>query len=178
MRLRFALAFVASLFLLSPADAGEVTVVYYNIKFLDADKLATQGNRKQRLKEVIAQTKGDVFGLSEIKDRKALEAIFPPAEWGILIDDDSGDDQDNAIVFNKSKLEMVGAPADMDADDEHFLFPAATDNKPFPNRRDVLFATLRDKASGKTFVVMVAHLKSRFSEGRNATQWRRVAAAR
>lgn len=177
MRLRFALALVASLFLAALSDAGEVTVVYYNIKFLDANKLASQGNRAQRLKEVIAETKGDVFGLSEIKDRKALEAVFPPSDWGILIDDDSGNTQDNAIVFKKSKLEMVGAPADLKATDAHFLFPTASDEKLFPGRRDVLFATLRDKASDRTFVVMVVHLKARVG-GRDKTQWQRVGAAR
>lgn len=177
MRLRFALAVVASFVLVALADAGEVTVVYYNIKFLDANKLASQGNREQRLKEVIAETKGDVFGLSEIKDRKAIEAIFPPAEWGILIDDESGNNQDNAIVFKKSKLEMVGAPTDLKATGANFLFPTADDDQLFPGRRDVLFATLRDKASDKTFVMMVVHLKARVG-GRDTTQWKRVGAAR
>lgn len=178
MRLRFALAFVVSTFCAAFAGAGEVTVVYYNIKFLDATKLASQGGRAQRLKDVIAQTGGHAFGLSEIKDRKAVEAVFPPARWGILIDrDDNGEDQDNAIVFDKSKLEMVNAPVDLKATDANFLFPAGTDDKPFPGRRDVLFATLRDKASGQTFVMLVVHLKARV-DGRNTSEWRRVAAAR
>jgi endonuclease/exonuclease/phosphatase family metal-dependent hydrolase len=76
-------------------------VADYNIKFLSVEDLDAKPQRKQRLKTVIEQLKPDILALQEIKDRQALEQLFDSDEWSILIDDDSNDAQDLAIVVRR-----------------------------------------------------------------------------
>jgi endonuclease/exonuclease/phosphatase family metal-dependent hydrolase len=168
---------VMALVCLAGGTAGQVAaepivrIASYNIKFLNADDLPSQ--RRQNLRAVIDSLGADVIGLQEIKDRRALEAIFPPADWHIVIDDDSDDDQDLAAVVRKP-LEVV-TPADLDADDADFLF-ADADELFFPNRRDLLKVEVRVPETDDTFVVLVTHAKSRLG-GRAATDFRREGAA-
>jgi endonuclease/exonuclease/phosphatase family metal-dependent hydrolase len=168
-------AALALLVSLAPAALGQervIRVAAYNIQFLNTSISAA---RRANLREVVQHLDADVIGLQEIADRAALQAIFPPSEWQIVIDDDSSDTQDVAVVVRRP-LEVV-MPGGLDADDGNFLFPNPADNSFFPNRRDVLFVEVRVPDSGDTFFVMVNHLKAR-SEGRNTTEPRRVGAAR
>lgn len=157
--------------------AQEVTrVATYNIKFFESD-VATEGNRLDNLREVVSLLNADVIGLQEIRDREALELLFPPDEgWQIVIDDDSGDPQDVALVV-KAPYRVKGMDSDLDADDAHFLFPDSEDNSHFPIRRDVLTVEVELPEGNGSFYVMVVHAKSR-SGGRAATDPRRAGAAR
>src|SRR5688572_22652298 len=126
---RLLTAAVVALFLCPSAIAQEqiVRVASYNIKFLSTE-VTTQGDRQAKLQEVIRRLDADVIGLQEIADRTALGLIFPSSDWHIVIDDDSGDTQDVAVVVRKP-LRVVGLPADLDADDQNFLFPGAANNQ-------------------------------------------------
>src|SRR4029077_20463819 len=95
-----------------------VRVADYNIKFLSVEDLDSKPQRKQRLKTVIEQLKPDILALQEIKDRQALEQVFDSDEWSILIDDDSNDAQDLAIVVRRP-LKFKDR-TDLDADDADF----------------------------------------------------------
>ena len=48
----------------------------------------------EKLRQVISLLDADVIGLQEIADRAALQLVFPPDKWDILIDDESGDAQE------------------------------------------------------------------------------------
>lgn len=164
---------------LGPAAHSQqnVRVATYNVKFLDAAQLGNQGNRQEKLKQVISELGADVIGLQEIDDRAALERIFSPDEWTLVIDDDSGDDQDLALAVRKASLNVLGVGVDLDADDQDFLFPSSADNLFFPNRRDVLAVELQVPGTQARFWILVVHAKSRF-DGRAATDDRREGAAR
>jgi exonuclease III len=158
-------------------EGQRVRVASYNIKFFKVG-VQNQGDRLDKLKRVVQLLDADVIGLQEIDDRAALELLFPPATWTILIDDDSGDDQDVAIVVRKP-LKVLGFDQDLDADDANFVFSGQQNDSAFPNRRDLLFAEVRDERDAQhpvNFTVMVHHAKSRF-EGRHTTDPRREAAA-
>jgi endonuclease/exonuclease/phosphatase family metal-dependent hydrolase len=166
-----ALAFV--LVTIAPAAAQQpVRVASYNIKFLSTS-VSTQGDRLAKLQQVIARLDADVIGLQEIADRAALALLFPPADWDIFIDDDSGDAQDVAIVARHPF--KIKAP-DLNADDEDFLFAGAGNENLFPNRRDLLVAEVAMPNTASTFFVMAHHAKSRLG-GRAVTDPRREGAA-
>lgn len=112
--------------------------------------------------------------MQEIKDRQALEEIFEPNTWSILIDDDSNDDQDLAIVVKRSLT--FKDRTDLDADDADFLFAGPTFESLFRNRRDVLVGVLEIPGETEPLHVMV-HEKSRLG-GRAATDPVREGAAR
>ena len=154
------------------AAQQNVRVASYNIKFLSTD-ITSEGDRLAKLKQVIALLDADVLGLQEIDDRAALELVFPPTEWDIFIDDESGDAQDEAIVV-RHPLRIKAA--DFNADDEDFLFPGAANDTLFPNRRDLLVAEVEIPDTMATFFVMVHHAKSRLG-GRAVTDPRREGAA-
>lgn len=159
----------------SLAQEQQVRVATYNIKFLSTN-VSNQGDRLAKLKQVIELLGADVIGLQEIADRDSLKLLFPPQDWNIIIDDDSGDNQDVAVVVRKP-LTVIGFDASLDADDQHFLFPGAANNSHFPNRRDLLFVEVGLPNSADTFFVMVHHAKAR-SGGRTNTDPRREGAGR
>lgn len=167
-----------ALFLLPIPTNGQETIriATYNIKFLDAAKLPSEGDRQEKLQEVIERLNANVIALEEIDDRAALEAIFDPHDWQLIIDDDSGNNQDVALAI-RHPLRAKGIAADLDADDEQFLFPDSADNSAFPRRRDVLSIEVEVPGTGQSFFVLVVHAKSRFG-GRATTEPRRIAAAR
>lgn len=103
--------------------------------------------------------------------------MFDKTKWALIIDDNSGSNQDLALAVNKATLTVNGVPSDLDADSEHFLFPTSATNSEFPNRRDVLFVELTVKETGDKFTVMVVHAKSRYG-GRATNDHRRENAAR
>lgn len=152
-----------------------VRVATYNIKFLKST-VDQQGDRLAKLKRVIEDLDAHVIALQEIDDRAALRKVFDETEWKIVIDDQSGDDQDLALVF-REPLRVKGIGANLDAEPGNFLFPDAGDNEFFPNRRDVLVIELELPALGRSFFVMVNHAKSRFG-GRATTDPKREGAAR
>jgi endonuclease/exonuclease/phosphatase family metal-dependent hydrolase len=167
---------LGALVLTGPAWAqDQVRIASYNIKFLNTN-VQTQGDRLQKLRDVISLLDADVIGLQEIDNRAALELLFPPADWQIIIDDDSAENQDVAIVVRRP-LAVVGFETNLDADDQHFLFPNNQDNQFFPARRDVLFAEIQPPGGAPTFFVLVMHAKSRV-DGRATTDFRREEAAR
>jgi endonuclease/exonuclease/phosphatase family metal-dependent hydrolase len=166
-------ALFLSVFLVGVAQAQEpLRVATYNIRFLDADKLSSEGDRRDKLRQVIERLEADIIGLQEIKDRRALETIFPPTEWLLVIDDESGDEQDLAVAVRRP-LRVV-RPASLNADDADFLFSGA-DETFFPNRRDVLSVEVA-VSDTETLTVLVTHAKSRLG-GRAATDARREGAS-
>jgi hypothetical protein len=67
-----------------------------------ARRLNAKTQRKERLRAVVEQLRPDIVALEEIKDGQALEELFEPNTWSILIDDNSNDDKDLAIVLKRS----------------------------------------------------------------------------
>ena len=128
-------------------------VADYKIKFLSVEDLDAKPQRKQRLKTVIEQLKPDILALQEIKDRQALEQLFDSDEWSILIDDDSNDAQDLAIVVRRP-LKFKDR-TDLDADDADFLLPGPTFENLFRNRRDVLVGVVEIPGETEPLHVMV-----------------------
>jgi endonuclease/exonuclease/phosphatase family metal-dependent hydrolase len=155
------------------SDQRAVRVATYNIKWLNADTVVNQGNRLANLREVIRELGADVIGLQEIMDRRALELLFPPADWDIVIDDAVGEDQDVAAVV-RHPFKVV-SPADLDADDDDFAYPDPNDRHCFPRRRDILKVQVK-VPGGNTFWVLVQHSKSRRG-GRASTDTRRECAS-
>lgn len=152
----------------------EIRVATYNIKFLDAGKLPDEGNRQDKLRQVLELLEADVIGMQEIDDRAALEAVFSPIDWHLIIDDDSGNTQDLALAVRRP-LEVIGVSPDLDAGDDEFLF-AHEANTWFPKNRDVLAVRVRVPGEDTEFTVMVHHAKSRFG-GRASTDFRREGAS-
>jgi len=176
MKMRRGIAVVLALVLGAGALAdATVRVATYNIKFLSTE-VGTQGDRLDKLRTVVAALDADIVGLQEIDDRAALALLFDPAEWSLVIDDDSGLRQDLAVAVRRP-LVPVDVPADLDADDAQFLFPDEADDAAFPARRDVLAVAVRVPGAARELSVLVVHAKSRFG-GRSATDARRELAAR
>ena len=153
-----------------------VRVATYNIKFLNSD---IGDSRLEHLRSVIDELDADVIGLQEIDDRAALRKIFSNSDWQIVIDDQSGDNQDLALAI-RCPLHVQGrtcdSTKDIDADESHFLFEEES-NFAFPRDRDILFVEIEIPSVQKSFFVMVHHAKARFG-GRTETDERRAAAAR
>ena len=162
---------IAAALSLCAAGLGQINVrvATYNIQFLNKDISA---GRKANLQSVLGHLSADVIALEEIADRPALQAVFNPQDWILVIDDDSADPQDVALAVRRP-WQVEGVAADLDADDGDFLFPAAADNSYFPNRRDVLAVKVKSADGSATFTVMVVHAKSRLG-GRSQTDPRRV----
>ncbi len=160
---------LAAVFLICPTHLSwaeqSVRIATYNIRFLNTGA-AQQGDRLDKLRQVIESLEADAIGLQEIADRTALELLFPPNEWQIVIDDDSSDDQDLAAVVRRP-FRILNIGADLDADDEHFLFPDSADNFAFPNRRDVLRVAIELPDGSDRFILLVNHTKSRFDRNPN-----------
>ena len=76
-----------------------------------------------------------------------------------LIDDDSNDAQDLAIVVRRP-LKFKDR-TDLDADDADLLFPGPTFENLFRNRRDVLVGEVEIPGEIEPLHVMVVHEKSR-----------------
>jgi exonuclease III len=145
----------------------------YNIKFFNA---AVEGDRLDNLQQVISELDADIIGLQEIDDRRALQKLFPPNDWDIVIDDDSGDDQDVAVVV-RHPLRVDGMDPNLDADDDDFLFEGSVHDSAFPNRRDLLCVQVKVPGLAEPLFVMVHHAKARVG-GRSKTDPRREEAAR
>lgn len=154
------------------ASDERVRIATYNIEFLNTNISAA---RAAQLKEVVATLDADIIGLEEIADRAALERVFDPSEWSLVIDDQSSDIQDVAAAVRKPF--KVLSPSSLDADDQDFLFPAATNNANWPNRRDGLLVEIETPHTKTRIHLVVVHAKAR-AGGRVATESRRVGAAR
>lgn len=152
-------------------------IATYNIKYLDTG-VGQQGDRLTKIREVIQRLEADIIGLQEINNRDALELVFAPAEWRLVIDDDSNENQDVALAVRRPwTLPDFPSDTDLDADDDDFLFPGSGNDTNFPKRRDVLAVRVRAPNEDIELVIMVVHAKSRL-EGRALTDPRRVGAAR
>jgi hypothetical protein len=110
----YLLALAACLWCATVAWSAQVRVATYNIQFLSPE-VVNQGDRLSRLREVIAVLDAHVIGLQEIADRTALELVFPPSEWHLVIDDDSTDVQDLAVAIRKP-LRAVGLAPHLDGE--------------------------------------------------------------
>ncbi len=164
-----------------------VRIATYNIKLL-TDKpfefhgnpvsdVRTQGDRLEKLRSVLENLGADIIALQEINDRDSLKLLFDPAQWWLVIDDDSPEHQDVALAVRKTlNLDVGFAPADLDAEDEHFLFEGTSNEHFFPNRRDVLCVGVDIPGRDEPILIMVVHAKSRL-ESRVDTDAQRVGAA-
>ena len=92
-----------------------------------------------------------------------------------MIDDDSNDAQDLAIVVRRPLT--FKDRTDLDADDADFLFPGPTFENLFRNRRDVLVGVVEIPGETEPLHVMVVHEKSPLG-GRAVTDSIREGAAR
>jgi exonuclease III len=172
--LRFWLCAAVASWFCAPAHAQQqVRIASYNIKFFDTQ---VSPARLDNLRNVISELDADIIGLQEIDDRAALAALFNPNEWDIVIDDDSGNNQDVAVVVRRP-LRALDLPADLDADDKDFLFSGTANNNPFPNRRDLLCVKISIPGETEPLFVMVHHAKARVG-GRTTTDPRREDASR
>ena len=156
-----------------------VRIATYNIRVFTS---AAGSARIANLRELVRELDADVIGLQEIRDRTALERVFPPDQWDIVIDDDStappGElNQDLAVVVRRP-LRVKGMPNDLDADDRHFLFPSNSQNYHFPRRRDVLAVEVEIPSEEVSFYVMVHHAKARGNPNRPETDPQREGASR
>jgi len=160
-----------------------IRVATYNIKFFDTDD-ASNSVRMENLEETIDRLDADVIGLQEIDDIDALDLLFPESHWIRIIDDQSGNSQDLAMVVRRNSLGVVGVSpsiATIDAGPEHFLCEDES-NTFFPVKRDVLTIGLEVLETGDTFTLMVVHTKSRFEraagKGRATNDPRREGASK
>jgi len=178
------LGFLVLAGLVGAARAEHLRVATYNIKFLSirngpcgrlpVEDVRTQGKRLDKLREVIHRLDAQVIGLQEIDDRQALEQLFDPAQWTLIIDEDSNDCQDLALALRRPLVARGFTPPDFDADDAHFL-AAGEEDEFFPRRRDLLGVEV-ETPGGYRFWALVHHAKSR-AEGRADTEARRAGAA-
>jgi endonuclease/exonuclease/phosphatase family metal-dependent hydrolase len=174
IRVLSVIMFVAIVLMLCTASGQEtVRIATYNVKFLNNE--APQ-ERLQHLRDVVDLLDADVIGFQEIDDRDALRQILPQSDWQILLDDDSGDDQDLAIAVRAPwRIAGSGVSMDLDAQDDDFLC-ADQPNMFYPNRRDVLQSVVEHNSADASFHILVCHPKARVG-GRANNEWRRVAAA-
>ncbi len=152
-----------------------VRVATYNIWYLN-DQIGDA--RRRNLREVVDQLDAHVIGLQEVADRAAIRQIFPTETWQAVIDDQSDDKQDVALVVRKP-ARLKGQPEhvrDKDAGDEDFIFEGRQFERGFANRRDLLAVEVEIPGCG-SFTVFVHHGKSR-REGRMASEERRIFASR
>lgn len=161
----------------SPGNSTPKTarVMSYNIQNFNT-KAADFPLRIQRLKQIINEINPDVVAVQEMDDRAAMALIFDPAQWQIIIDDDSKDRQDLAFAIKKP-WRATNIPTDLDADDEHFLAPDRALESFFPIRRDALFVKVASPDGRPAFTAINVHAKARVG-GRNTTEPRRVGASR
>lgn len=157
------------------ASPKTARVMSYNIQNFDR-KAEQFPLRIQRLKQIIREINPDVVAVQEMDDRAAMELIFDPAQWQIIIDDDSRDRQDVAFAIKKP-WRATNIPADLDADDEHFLAPDKALESFFPIRRDALFVKVATPDGRPAFTAINIHAKARVG-GRDTTEPRRVGASR
>lgn len=162
----------------SQTSGGEgytARVMSYNIQYFNTDA-TNHGNRIGKLQQILADINPDIVAVQEVEDRAAMELVFPPDQWQILIDDDSRDRQDVAIAV-RSPWKITNAPVDLDADDAHFLAPGSANESFFPVRRDALFAKVATPDGRPAFTVICIHAKARVG-GRANTDHRRVGASK
>lgn len=150
-------------------------VMTYNIQFLSPDS-ANHGNRIEKLRNVISDINPTIVGVQEAENRAAMELVFPPSDWHIIIDDDSRDRQDVAFAIRKP-WEIINAPVDLDANDEHFLAEGPEHEPYFPIRRDGLFLHIESPGGTRELTVVNIHAKARVG-GRANTDHRRAGASR
>ncbi len=160
------------------AKEVRVRVATYNAQWMDGD-YSKEGDRLTHLREVIRRLDANVAGLQEVADRQALEQVFDPQQWSLLIDDDSSDRQDLALAVRRPLVFTTSEGRwrrDLNASDADFLFTGKAFESAFPNRRDVLFADIRMPGESWAVRVLVHHAKSR-RDGRATTETRRIEAA-
>jgi endonuclease/exonuclease/phosphatase family metal-dependent hydrolase len=166
------LAIVFVLVAVTPASAQVrefVRLGTYNIKFFNT-QVVVQGDRLPKLRAVIEGLDADVLGLQEIENRAALHLLFPLSQHDVLIDDQSTDNQNVAVVVRRPCV-IVGQPGT-----PAFVFPGPAHDAAFPKKRDLLKAKVACPAA-LPFTVFVHHAKSRV-EGRHTTEPRRIEASR
>ena len=96
------------------AAQTQVRIATYNMRYLNSN-ISNAGDRLQKLKDVIQLLQADIIALQEIDDRAALELVFSTTDWHLVIDDDSGDDQDLVFAVRKT-LQLPDFASNLDAD--------------------------------------------------------------
>jgi len=160
-----------------PARAAtELRIASYNIKRLDAGTIVAAGDRLEKLRAVLDALEADVIALQEIRDRAALEAVFDPDAWWLVIDDDSGEYLDLAFAVRRPLVVAGIDDLDQDAGPEDFLCETEPDRL-FPGARDVLAVAVTVPAEDGEVWILNVHAKAR-AGGRHATDARREDASR
>lgn len=164
----------------------EVRIATYNIKWLSSETtncgfirvydVRTQGQRLDRLRQVIRELDADIIGLQEIRDRTALDLVFSESDWTLVIDDDSRDCQNLALAVRHPFTVAGASNGRLNAETEHFIFADSEHDNAFPRNRDLLCVEVHLPNNAGSLYVMVHHAKSRYG-GRHTTNPRRVAAS-
>lgn len=157
-------------FLLSFSANSEISLGTYNIKYLTA---CIDDERREKIIRVINSSDADIFAIQEVKDRKALEYIFSPLEWNLIIDDDSRSNQDLAFAIRKGMEYRLSSNNVYNAGLDDYLFP---DSEYFPGARDVLRVYVYFPEIKEEVLILNHHAKSRY-EGRIETDDIRIEAA-
>jgi len=184
--LRHTVALLLLLLAALPGAAEPVRVATWNIRFLSSETLNCQGLRMTDVREqgarlanlraVVDALAPHAVAVQEVRDRAALALVFPPPEWTVVFDDDTGDCLNLALAV-RAPFEVPGATGGrLDATPDHFLCDDAPDHY-FPGERDVLAVPLRHPDLDGPLWVLCVHAKSR-SGGRATTAPRREGAAR
>ncbi len=155
----------------SGADTVTFSVATYNVKFLSA---CMHKERQKKFQQVVDNLEGvDVVALQEVRDRFAAEYYFYPAEWVVILDDDSTDDMNLAFAVRKGIHYSLASGAVKNADSIlDFAFDKHNPN--FIDERRVLKLIVSTDAGD--VLVLNHHAKSRYS-GRLDTETTRVNAS-
>lgn len=153
---------------------GSIRFATYSLGKVTTE-VTEQGDRLEKIREVIRLLNADVLALQGVADRATLEMMFDADTWSLVIDDDSDSEYDLAIAVRKP-LKVHGISPDLDADDEHFLYPGYSDNLYFPDRRDVMMIEVGLADDSERFMVLNHSAVTR-AAGRKITEMRRVMAA-
>lgn len=154
----------------TPKPGSILRIATYNVQNF-TEEAVSMGNRIENLKKVVNELNADIIGLQEISNRNAMELVFSPKEWSLIIDDQSRDKQNTAFAVRKY-IKVLGYKDNLDADDGNFLAPEKQYDQEFPLRRDGLVAEVKPLGSDSSVVLVNVHAKSRVG-GRHENDNRR-----
>jgi endonuclease/exonuclease/phosphatase family metal-dependent hydrolase len=153
-----------------PDRAGALRVISWNLRNFPrtdaADRVRPDEGPHDRVR-MVAQLRSldaDVIAVQEVKDPAALRSLMPG--WSMHLSEEGGrGHQRLGLLFDPARVDLVAGPR------EH------EDMSGGGRVRPALSATLRRRADGSEFAVVVVHLKSRPSGyALRQTQWKTLAA--
>lgn len=143
-----------------PTVQRPLRIAFYNIEFFNEQ---LDPRRLAKLKSIVGKIDADIWGLSEISSRAALEKLFDPKEYEIMILDSPRENQEVALAVKKPLRLADPAP--------RMIFPGPKYDGAFPGARDLLNGMVI-LPSGQRVLCYVAHAKSRYG-GRVKSEERR-----